>query len=90
MGLSPEKDIEEYWTTSRKKGVDHFTVRENISKDWWQQINLKLHVSTPKLPSDETKESPFDKIATLSNTLRNRFRLYWKPGTHLAVNEIIV
>ena len=90
MGLSPERDIEEYWTTTRKKGVDHFTVRENMSKNRWQQIDSKLHISTPKLPGDETKESPFDKIATLSDTLRDRFWLYWKPGTHLAVDETIV
>jgi hypothetical protein len=76
MGLLPERDIKEYWTTTRKKGVNHFTVRENISKNWWQQINLKLYISALKLPGDETKESPFDKIATLSDTLRDRFRLY--------------
>jgi len=76
MGLSPERDIKEYWTTTRKKGVNHFIVRENISKDRWQQINLKLYISTPKLPGDEIKESPFNKIATLSDTLRDRFRLY--------------
>ena len=90
MGLLPERDIEEYWTTSCKKGVNYFIVRENISKDWWQQINLKLYVSIPKLPDDEMKESPFDKIATLSDTLCDRFRLYWKPGTYLAVNKTIV
>jgi hypothetical protein len=90
IGLLPERDIEKYWTTSRKKGVNYFAVRENISKDRWQQINSKLHVLTPKIPSDKAKESPFDKIATLSNTLRDRFRLYWKSRTRLAVNKTIV
>jgi len=90
MGLSPERDIEEYWTTTRKRGVDHFIVRENMGKNRWQQIDSKLHISFPKDPDDKTKESPFDKIATLSDTIRDRFRRYWKPGTHLAVDETIV
>jgi hypothetical protein len=76
IGLLPERDIKEYWTTTYKKGVDYFIVRENISKNRWQQINLKLYILTLKPPSDETKESPFNKIATLSDTLYNRFRLY--------------
>jgi len=90
IGLLPERDIKEYWITTRKNRVNHFIVRENISKDWWQQIDLKLYILTPKLPSNETKESPFNKIATLSDTLRDRFRLYWKPGTHLAVNKTVI
>ena len=43
----------------------------------------------PKHPDNKTKESPFDKIATLSDDIRDRFRLYWKPGTYLAVNKTI-
>ena len=88
--MNSEKNIKEYWTTFRKKGVNYFIVRENISKDWWQQINLKLYILILKLPSNKIKESPFNKIATLSNTLRDRFWLYWKPRTHLAVNKIII
>ena len=61
-----------------------------MSKDWWQQIDSKLHISFLKDPNDKTKESPFNKIATLSDTIRDRFRLYWKPGTHLAVNKTII
>ena len=33
MGLSPEKDIKDYWTINRKKGVNHFTIQANISKN---------------------------------------------------------
>jgi hypothetical protein len=36
IGLLPERDIKEYWTTTRKKGVNYFIVRENISKNRWQ------------------------------------------------------
>jgi len=43
----------------------------------------------PKHPNNKTKESPFNKIATLSDTIRDRFWLYWKPKTHLAINKII-
>jgi hypothetical protein len=89
MGLSPESDIKEYWTKTRRRGVDHFAVREHISKDRWQQIDSKLYISLPKHPDNKTKESPFHKIATLSDTLRDCFRQYWKPGTHLAVDETI-
>jgi len=76
MGLSPERDIEEYWMTTYKRGVDYFTVRENIGKNRWQQIDLKLYILFLKDPDNKTKESPFNKIATLSDTIRDRFRLY--------------
>ena len=33
--LSPESDIEEYWTKTRRRGVNHFTVRKNIGKNCW-------------------------------------------------------
>ena len=36
------------------------------------------------------KESPFNKIATFSDTLYDCFWLYWKPKTHLAVDKTIV
>ena len=74
---------------SRKRGVDYFTVRENISKDYWEQIDLKLYISLPKDLSSKAKESPFNKIVTLNNTLYDCFRFYQTPGTHLAVNKII-
>ena len=89
MGLSPESDIEDYWKTTRKRAVNYFAVREHMSKTRWQQIDSKLHISFPKGPGDPAKESPFDKVITLSDTLRDRFRQYQKPGTHLAVNETI-
>ena len=89
MGLSPESDIADYWKKTRRRGVDHFAVRENIGKSRWQQIDLKLHISIPKHPNSNIRESPFDKITTLSDILRDRFRLYWTPGTHLAVDETI-
>lgn len=60
-----------------------------MSKNHWQQIDLKLYISLPKDPSSKIKESPFDKIAILSDTLRDRFRQYQKPGTYFAVDETI-
>jgi len=80
----------EYWITTHKRGVNYFTIRENMGKSWWQQIDLKLHILFPKDPNNKTKESPFKKIATLSDTIRDCFRLYWKLRTHLAVNKTIV
>jgi len=76
MGLSPESDIEDYWKTTRKRAVDYFAVREHISKTCWQQIDLKLYISFPKDLGDPAKELPFDKVITLSNTLRGRFWQY--------------
>jgi Transposase IS4 len=35
IGLLLERDIKEYWTTTHKRGVDYFTVRENMGKNWW-------------------------------------------------------
>jgi len=89
MGLSPKLDIEKYWTKTHKRGVNYFTVRKNISKNRWQQIDLKLYILFPKHLNNKTKESPFNKIAILSDTLRDRFQLYWTPRTHLAVNKTI-
>ena len=89
MGLSPESDIEDYWKKTCRRGVDYFTVSEHMGKNRWEQIDLKLYISLPKHLSSKAKESPFDKIAILSDTLRDRFRLYWKPGTYLAVDEMI-
>ena len=61
-----------------------------MGKSWWQQINLKLYISFPKDPDDKIKESLFKKVAILSDTIRDYFRLYWKPGTYFAVNKTIV
>jgi hypothetical protein len=76
MGLSLELDIADYWKKTRRRGVDYFAVRENMGKTRWQQIDLKLHISIPKHPDSNIRESPFDKITTLSDVLRDRFRLY--------------
>ena len=73
MGLLLELDIKKYWTKTCRKGVNYFAVREYISKDYWQQINLKLYISLPKYPNSKIKKSPFYKIVTLNNTLYNCF-----------------
>ena len=76
IGLSLELDIKDYWTINRKRGVNYFIIRENINKDRWEQINLKLYISFLKPPDDKIKESSFNKIAILSNILHNSFRRY--------------
>ena len=89
MGLSPKVNIKEYWIKTCKKGVDHFTVRKNMGKNCWQQIDLKLYISFPKHPNNKIKESPFNKIAALNNTLYDYFQLYWILRTHLTINKTI-
>ena len=36
------------------------------------------------------KETPFEKLEPLNDYLRQQFKVYWKTGTHLAVDETIV
>ena len=36
IGLLPELDIKDYWKTTYKRGVNYFTVRENMGKSCWQ------------------------------------------------------
>lgn len=89
MGIHIEPDIADYWKQTRRQGTKHFLVYEHISLVRFQQLDRMLHILKPKPTDDPRKEDPFDKVATLSEHVRQRFRLFWKPGTHLAVDEMI-
>ena len=93
MGVHKETAVEDFWNTNRKKGAIHDEVRAFIILKRWQQIDRFLHLSIPhaRYPADYSgpKESPFEKLEPVNETLRKRFKLYWKPGTHLAVDETI-
>ena len=86
MGLHPESSIPEFWNTDPLKGPIHEQILKHISLKRWQQIDRFFHISKPK--PGET-EKPFQKLEPLSDTLRQGFKKYWKPGTHLAVDETI-
>ena len=59
--------------------------RKKIGLYRWQQIDRYLHISKPS-PDGAT---PFEKLSPLSEHLRQRFKLFWKVGTHLAVDETL-
>ena len=87
MGLHAESSIPEFWNTDPLKGPIHEQVFKHISLKRWQQIDRFFHISKPT-PSSQ-QESPFVKLEPLSETLRLAFKKYWKPGTHLSVDETI-
>ena len=89
MGLHVESSISDFWNTNPLKGAVHEQVFKHISLKRWQQIDRFFHVSKPLPPAFSQKESSFDKLKPLSDTLRQAFKKYWKTGTHLAVDETI-
>ena len=89
MGIHIESDIKDYWNRDLKKGPPHTEVFNHISLVWWQQLDRQFHILKPKPTDDPRKEPPFDKIYTLSEHVWDHFQCFWKPGTHLAVNETI-
>ena len=88
MGLHIESSIPEFWNIDPQKGPVHEQVSKHISLVRWQQIDRYFHISKPHPPGHKS-ETPFVKLESLSDTLRQVFKKYWKPGTHLAVDETI-
>ena len=90
MGLHIESSIPEFWNMDPIKGPLHEQVFRHISLTRWQQIDRFFHISEPHAPEHgHSQETPFAKLEPLSDTLRQTFKKYWKPGTHLAVDETI-
>ena len=89
MGLHIETDIKDYWNKNPAKGPLHKIITAHISLVQFQQLDRMFHISKPKPIHNPTKESPFDKIHTLSEYIRQRCRQYWELGTHLSVDEMI-
>ena len=89
MGVHAETAIEDFWNTDPQKGPIHELLREAIPLKRWQQIDRFLHISKPQLPQETQRESPFQKLEPLNKQLRQRFKQYWKAGTHLAVDKKI-
>ncbi len=87
MGLHVESSVPDFWNKDSLKGAVYEQVFKHISLKRWQQIDRFFHVSKPLPPNQ--KESTFDKLEPLSDTLRQVFKKYWKAGTHLAVDETI-
>lgn len=81
MGLHPEHDVAEYWTT--EDSHSHKIVRKHISLFRWQQLDRFFHISKPTT----AKETPFDKIEPLNEELRIAVKEYWNPTTSMAVDE---
>ena len=67
-------------------------MREAISLVRWQQIDRFFHLLPPHDPNYliRQKETPFEKLEPLNDHLRQQFKIYWKIGTHLAVDKTIV
>lgn len=90
MGLHRETAIEDFWNTNPKNGPIHDEVRKHIGLKRWEQIDRFFHVSLPHLPNEpDEKESLFEKLEPLNESLRQAFKRHWATGTHLAVDESI-
>ena len=87
IGLHIESSIPEFWNMDPLKGPVHELVYKHIGLTRWQQIDRFFHISKPQ--TGHKQERPFVKLEPLSDTLRQAFKKYWKPGTHLAVDETI-
>ena len=85
MGLHTESLVPEYWNQNCLKGPLHPMIFDHISLKRWQQIDRFLRISRPETPNPAV----FEKLSELSEHLRQAFKLYWTPGTHLTVDESI-
>ena len=88
IGLHIQSTIGEFWNIDALKGPIHDQILKYISLKRWQQIDRFFHISKPHPPGHK-HETLFEKLEPLNNTLRQAFKKYWKPGTHLAVDETI-
>jgi hypothetical protein len=65
----------------------------------WQQIRRYFHVfdvdtDIPSNPQKSTKSRPIkvkphEKVIPIADNLRTKFRAYWIPSTHVAIDECI-
>lgn len=88
MGLHYESRITSYWNQDEARGPLHHAVIRHISRDRWEQIDRFFHVSCPPRPGPFTKTT-YERLEPLNDHLRDAFKKYWQPGTHLAVDETI-
>jgi hypothetical protein len=97
MDLNPKPRLEFYWDT-RGRASPSPIISTAIGKNLWKQINRYLQVYQPPIgpvsleiaslpPSPWI--SPNQKVEWLASKLRDSFVKYWRPNTHLAVDECI-
>ena len=84
MGLYKDIAVDEFWNKKHRGESLHPEITKHISRQRWQQIDRFFHISDP---DQIEQEVPFEKLVTLNEYLRTRFKKYWIPGTHLAVDE---
>jgi Transposase IS4 len=94
MGIYTQPHINDYWNTNDEKKPLHPSVRKSMSYDRWKQINRYFHVWDPtsslfERPAGDEKVRPHEKVGHLGALLKSSFQRYWKPGTHVAVDECI-
>jgi hypothetical protein len=83
MGLAPLPRINDYWNTNDKNGPIFNLIRQHMSRNRWKTIDRYFRIAKPT----KEKQSPFEKLEPLNDHLRQKFRQYWKIGTHVAVDE---
>ena len=86
MGLHKDITVDEFWKEKYRGESLYPEMTKLISRQWWQQINRFFYISDPDLIEQEVS---FEKLVPLNDYLRTRFKKYWVPGTHLAVDESI-
>ena len=85
MGLYKDIAVDEFWKGQHRGESLHPELR-HIGRERWQQIDRFFHISDPEKDEGQV---PFKKLEPLNDRLRRRFKKYWIPGTHLAVDESI-
>ena len=85
MGLHKGLAVNKFWQENKRGEALHPEVRDHIGRERWQQIDRFLHIS----PEEGEDKVPFKKVEPLNDRLRTRFKKYWIPGTHFAVDESI-
>ena len=86
MGLHKGLTIEEFWAKKHLGEPLHPEISDHINKSRWQQIVRIFHIADLE---DIEGDVPFEKLVSLNNNLRKRFKMSWIPGTHLAVDKTI-
>lgn len=102
--LSPE--MTDYWSTDVENGLAHPQVTQNMSFQWFQQLQQFLHISKlsssplnlPK-PIDKKKlQMPVEKVQNkwrhklepVILTFQQAYGTYWEPKTTVSLNKMMV
>ena len=88
MGLTHELSIEDYWGSLDMTGSEHI-VKKYISWTRFEQLNRYFQCTELWLDYNPTPRSTFNRVDKLAEHIRLTCKKLYRPGAHLAVNEMI-